>query len=199
MQWLLIWPVLVAMFLCLGLIVLAIGMFSWPVLIVLLLALGLIMMLVEILIIPGFGVVGIGAIILLAGGVYLAWIKLSLAWSIGATLISISSIILSIVVLRKSGIPGSMVLNRRVGESASPPAAAGEQAEESKKKDSVTKDSVICAGQTGLAVSDLRPAGIANFQGRRLNVLTDGTYIRKGTRIRIIKVEGNRIFVEEEN
>ena len=194
MHWLIIWPILVAMFLFLGMAVFTIGVFSWPILIVLLLALGLIMMLVEILIIPGFGLAGIGAIILLAAGVYLSWIRLSLAWSIGATLISISSIILSIVLLRKSGISGSMVLKRRVSDSASLP-AAGKQAEEESKK----KDSVICVGQTGLAVSNLRPAGIANFQGRRLNVLTDGTYIRKNTRIKIIRIEGNRIFVEEEN
>jgi membrane-bound serine protease (ClpP class) len=191
---LVIWPILVGMFLLLGLAVFTIGVFSWPILIVLILALGLIMMLVEILIIPGFGLAGIGAIILLAAGVYLSWIRLSLAWSIGATLISISSIILSIVFFRKSGFSGNMVLKRRVSDSASL-AAPSKQAEEESKK----KDSVICVGQIGLAVSNLRPAGIANFQGRRLNVLTDGTYIRKNARIKIIRIEGNRIFVEEEN
>jgi len=195
MHWLMIWPILFAMFLLLGLIVVLIGAFSWPILIVLLLALGLIMMLVEILIIPGFGLAGIGAIILLAAGVYLSWIRLSMACSIGATIGSISFIILSIVLLRKSGLSASMVLKRRVGDSA-PPSDSGEQAkEQSKKKDSV----VICVGETGLAVSDLRPAGIANFQGRRLNVLTDGTYLKKNTGVKIIRIEGNRIFVEEEN
>jgi len=193
MHWLMIWPVLAAIFLILGLIVMLIGVFSWPVLIILLLALGLVMMLVEILIIPGFGLAGIGAIALLAAGVYLSWIRLSLAWSIGATLMSVSSIILSIVLLRKSGISSQIVLNRRVGDSASRPAAGAQAGEESRKK-----DSAICVGQTGMAVSDLRPAGIAIFQGRRLNVLTDGTYLRKNTRVKIIRMEGNRIFVEEE-
>ena len=194
MHWLMIWPILVAMFLLMGLTVVVVGVFSWPILIVLLLALGLIMMLVEILIIPGFGIAGIGSLILLGAGVYLSWIRLSLAWSIGATVASISLIILSIVLLKKSGLSGSMVLKRRVGDSVHPP-DAGEQAKAQGKKE----DSVVCVGETGLAISDLRPAGIANFQGRRLNVLTDGTYLRKNTRVKIIRVEGNRIFVEEEN
>jgi membrane-bound serine protease (ClpP class) len=187
--------ILAVLFLLLGLAVLLIGVFNWPIFIAMILVLGLIMMLVEILIIPGFGLAGVGAIILLSAGVYLSWIKLSMAWAIGATLASISSIAMTIVFLRKSGLPSIMVLNRRVGESAPPP-AAGDQAQGGRQKDSADAVSV---GQTGLAASDLRPAGIANFQGHRLNVLTEGNYLRKNTRVKIIRIEGNRIFVEEAN
>ncbi len=51
-------------------------------------------------------------------------------------------------------------------------------------------------GHTGIAVSYLRPAGIASIDGRRIDVLTEGQYISAGTPIRVVRVEGARIFVE---
>lgn len=166
---------------------------SLPVLIVLLMVLGMVLMLVEILIIPGFGLAGTGAAFLLATAVYLAWSRLNIAWAIGTALISIISIVLSIILLRKSGLTSTFVLKHRVGKPAPPHAAGDGDGEEG-----AGKNSAPSPGQTGLAVSDLRPAGIANFQGHRLNVLTDGTYLGKGTRVKIVRIEGNRIFVEEE-
>ena len=51
-------------------------------------------------------------------------------------------------------------------------------------------------GQIGTAVSYLRPAGIASIDGRRVDVLTEGEFIAQGTPIRVVRVEGARIFVE---
>ncbi len=51
-------------------------------------------------------------------------------------------------------------------------------------------------GRTGTAVSYLRPAGIASIDGRRVDVLTEGEFIAQGTPIRVVRVEGARIFVE---
>lgn len=51
-------------------------------------------------------------------------------------------------------------------------------------------------GQTGVAASQLRPAGVASIDGRRVDVLTEGEYISPGTPIRVTRVEGARIFVE---
>jgi membrane-bound ClpP family serine protease len=52
-------------------------------------------------------------------------------------------------------------------------------------------------GLEGITTSLLRPAGTADFQGRKLDVVTDGEYIPKGTRVRIVQVEGFRIVVEK--
>ena len=41
----------------------------------------------------------------------------------------------------------------------------------------------------------LRPAGIGDFDGVRLNVVTEGGFIEQGTRIEIVRVEGGRIVV----
>jgi membrane-bound serine protease (ClpP class) len=51
-------------------------------------------------------------------------------------------------------------------------------------------------GRIGTAVSFLRPAGIASIEGRRVDVLTAGEFIAQGTPIRVVRVEGARIFVE---
>jgi membrane-bound serine protease (ClpP class) len=51
-------------------------------------------------------------------------------------------------------------------------------------------------GRTGTAVSYLRPAGIASVDGRRVDVLTEGEFIAAGTPIRVVRVEGARVFVE---
>ncbi|MBV8582407.1 MAG: hypothetical protein JO241_00305 [Candidatus Eremiobacteraeota bacterium] len=51
-------------------------------------------------------------------------------------------------------------------------------------------------GRTGTAVSYLRPAGIAEIDGRLVDVLTQGEFIPQGTPIRVARVEGARVFVE---
>jgi membrane-bound serine protease (ClpP class) len=51
-------------------------------------------------------------------------------------------------------------------------------------------------GRAGTASSYLRPAGIASIDGRRIDVLTAGEFISAGTPIRVVRVEGARIFVE---
>jgi membrane-bound serine protease (ClpP class) len=51
-------------------------------------------------------------------------------------------------------------------------------------------------GRSGTAVSYLRPAGIASIDGRRIDVLTEGEFIAAGTPVRVVRVEGARIFVE---
>jgi len=50
-------------------------------------------------------------------------------------------------------------------------------------------------GQEGITESKLRPAGIAIVSGERLDVMTEGDYLDENTRIRILRVDGNRIVV----
>jgi membrane-bound serine protease (ClpP class) len=50
-------------------------------------------------------------------------------------------------------------------------------------------------GRTGTAVSPLRPAGIADIDGARVDVVSDGGFIDAGSPITVTRVEGNRIVV----
>ena len=57
------------------------------------------------------------------------------------------------------------------------------------------EDLTVFMDREGVASSVLRPTGIADFDGVRLNVSSEGDYIPAGTRVRIIKVEGAKILV----
>lgn len=50
-------------------------------------------------------------------------------------------------------------------------------------------------GKRGTAASPLRPAGIADIEGERIDVVSDGEFIRAGEPITVVRVEGNRIVV----
>ena len=53
------------------------------------------------------------------------------------------------------------------------------------------------AGKTGMALSVLRPAGIADIEGERHSVVSSGAYIEKGTAIVVVEHTPGRIVVEE--
>lgn len=52
-------------------------------------------------------------------------------------------------------------------------------------------------GKEGIAVSTLRPSGIAKIDGKRVDVVTDDEWIEEGKPIRVIQVEGFRVVVRE--
>ena len=48
---------------------------------------------------------------------------------------------------------------------------------------------------TGVALSQLRPSGNANINGQRVDVVTEGGFIERGTKIKVVAVDGSRIVV----
>ena len=53
----------------------------------------------------------------------------------------------------------------------------------------------VLVGKSGTTTSVLRPAGIGDFDGVRLNVVTEGGFIEKDMPIEIVRVDGSRIVV----
>lgn len=51
-------------------------------------------------------------------------------------------------------------------------------------------------GAMGIAISDLRPSGVALIDEARVDVTTNGSFIKKDTPIRVVKIEGIRVVVE---
>ncbi len=51
-------------------------------------------------------------------------------------------------------------------------------------------------GRSGVAATNLRPAGSALIDGRRLDVVSRGEYVDKDSEIIVIKVTGNQIIVK---
>jgi len=52
-------------------------------------------------------------------------------------------------------------------------------------------------GAEGVATSMLRPAGIADINGKRFQVITQGEILNQDTKIKVIRVEGNQIIVRK--
>ena len=49
--------------------------------------------------------------------------------------------------------------------------------------------------QTGTAFTSLRPSGTALIDGKRIDVVTEGALIEKGTAIKVVAIEGLRVVV----
>ncbi|MBS4209066.1 nodulation protein NfeD [Bacillus sp. FJAT-50079] len=52
-------------------------------------------------------------------------------------------------------------------------------------------------GREGITVTALRPAGTVEVDDERLDVVADGGFIEKDTKVKVIKVEGSRIVVRK--
>jgi len=52
-------------------------------------------------------------------------------------------------------------------------------------------------GRRGTAVTPLRPAGTAMFDGQRIDVVTEATFTPQGAAIEVTGVEGNRVIVRQ--
>ncbi|WP_454101158.1 NfeD family protein [Metabacillus sp. SLBN-84] len=52
-------------------------------------------------------------------------------------------------------------------------------------------------GKTGVALTSMRPSGTALIEDERIDVVTEGTFIAKDQKVKVIKVEGSRVVVRE--
>ncbi len=145
---------------------------------------GVILLLIEAFVIPGFGVTGIGGIVLLIASVIVSAKNITQAVAALIIAFAASAVALFFIIryAPKSRFYDNIVLKTSLTKEA------GFEA---------TENYNIYEGKEGIAVTTLRPAGIAEIEGRRIDVVTDGTYIEAGNRIRIVKTEGRKIIVEK--
>ncbi len=52
-------------------------------------------------------------------------------------------------------------------------------------------------GARGKSITALRPSGAAMFSGKRINVITDGRFVDKGSPLKVTATSGNRVVVKE--
>lgn len=62
---------------------------------------------------------------------------------------------------------------------------------------SANEDNTALIGKCGETVTQLRPAGIALIDGKRVDVVTDGEYLEKGISVKVSDIQGRRIIVEK--
>ena len=152
-----------------------------PVMIMMLVGVGL---LVFEMYIPGFGAPGISGIALLALGFVLLKPSLAQGLVLFVMLAAILCVALSICLYSAS--KGRLGKSKLVLNDVAVSADAAEN-----------NDMNYFIGREGVAHTALRPAGIGEFDGVKLNVVSDGEFITKAKPIRVQSVEGNRIVVCE--
>lgn len=152
------------------------------------------LLLLEAFVIPGFGIAGIAGIIFVLASFVLSLIghvgRIDLTDFLGAvTLVGISFILAFVLVLPiMKLLPKSKTFSKLILDAA-------ENQQEGFR--SSPKDYEQFINQTGIALSTLRPAGIAQFGSKRLDVVAEGEFIEPNSPIKVIKVEGYKILVRK--
>jgi membrane-bound serine protease (ClpP class) len=151
---------------------------------------GLVLLVLEVSVIPGFGVAGALGIVALLAGLSLSLIGGGATWEFilraaGRVVFSLLiAIVASLAMLRF--LPRLPFGRRLILETGLPTGQGYSSAPEGDKS---------WLGKSGTAVSPLRPAGIAEIEGERVDVVSDGELIEPGVPIVVTRVDGNRIVV----
>lgn len=165
---------------------LLIGLAGWEEII--LLGAGVVALGIEVFVVPGFGIAGAISILCIGGAVFLALIGNLPIWKDvvqAASILSMASLLVIAAVYtlvrqlpsRAGGIFLMASADRATGYVAAP----------------VRVDLV---GMEGVAHTDLHPAGTAILGSERLDVVSEGGFINRGDRVRVVRSEGYRHIVE---
>lgn len=153
---------------------------------------GLSLILLEMLAIPGFGIVGIGGIGFMLYGLYLLLLpdvpvgEEVLGQAVDGFLIGLVGAIIGIVLL------GKLMIKSKFWEQLTAPS--------SQKKNqgfSNTQGWEDLQGKLAITDTDLHPSGWINIEDQRIFVLSEGGFIEKGKKVTILSVDGNRVLVRE--
>lgn len=133
--------------------------------------------------IPGFGVAGITGTLLCLFGI-IALVPY-IGWYVVFVIMLIVLIVLTVIYFfAKSADKGwnPFILNAKTS-----------------KEDgfSANDDNNDLINQKGVAITDLRPSGIAEINGKRVDVVADGAFINKETKVYVKDIQGRKILVNE--
>lgn len=157
------------------------GLAGWESLI--LFVVGLVLIALELLM-PGFGIFGILGIVAVLSSLALGSISITAGLkSIGiAIVVSIIALLFLGKSLNKTGLWSKLILEENVSTTE------GKAAFEKRLE---------LIGQIGETVTILRPAGVAKINGRRYDVVSEGSFIQQGEAVEVVQVEGTRIVVRK--
>ena len=144
-----------------------------------LIILGILLLLLEIIFVPGTTVVGIGGVILLGIGIYLAYSSISMMAGHISLASSIAVVFLALVVLLKGQTWKRVALDDQL-----------------QGKGVEALDSFLEIGAEGKTISRLNPVGKAVFNDSIVEVSTTGDFVDEEVNVTITKIEANKIRVK---
>ncbi len=143
---------------------------------------GLSLVAVEVTLVPGFNVVGVFGVVGTAVGVVYAFIEFGPTGGLGtlaATLLAAGGLF---YLLWESGAWDRFILSDSLRRDADVDAIE----HESRAK---------MLGKRGTAITPLRPGGVADIEGARVEVETEGAFVAAGSRVRIVAMDRRRYIV----
>lgn len=151
---------------------------------VLLLIVGFLLVIAEVLF-PSFGLLSVIAALAFIGS---AWLAFKTGWAVGTTfvVISVATVPVLVYVGFKYILPNTPIGRQII---------LGQVVSEEGEASGTDRDLRRLVGAEGVTHSYLRPAGVAEIAGERVDVVTEGGMVDRGTRVRVIGVEGNRVVV----
>ncbi len=158
--------------------------FASPLAIALALA-GVLLIAFELHVVPGHAIAGTSGVVALVAAVVLAFGPSFMVAALQALALAIVLSALGFVLLQRV-LPENAFVRRLM--------FAGAQGADYV----ASADYRSLLGRSGVAISFLRPAGLATFDDRRVDVLSEGDFVPAGTPVRVTRVEGARIFVKPE-
>lgn len=164
--------------------------------------LGTSLLLLEIFVVPGFGVFGISGILLMAGSLVMASSTFAGMTSgerfhetmngLGTLTGALVTVIVVASVLNHF-LPSIPVFKHLI---LTPPGQITEDAgTDGATVAAPARSRTVVVGDQGTAASTLRPAGKATFDEMYVDVVSDGAYIEHGTPVEVVRVSGNRVVV----
>ena len=145
---------------------------------------GVVVIIAEI-ILPSGGILSIAALGVFGYSLFIVFNEISM--TIGFSFVAADLILIPVLVivglklLARSPVTLRKTLSRKEGVS------------------SQSSESESYLGTQGNTVTDLRPAGIAVINDKRVDVVTRGEYLEKNTAIIVIEVTGNQIIVRKKD
>lgn len=149
---------------------------------ILLVLVGLGLIAVEVYFVPGLTVVGLGGALSILGGVIYAFVVAGPVGGLVAALGSIAAGGALFYVMWESGAWDRFVLAADLGR---------DEGADTREQDVRSR----YLGRTAVAVTPLRPGGIVEIEGERLEVQTEGEFIAAGSAVRIVAMDRRRFFV----
>ena len=153
-------------------------MIEW-VTVISLVVIGILFIVLEVIFVPGTTVVGILGLASLLGGVYFGFSYFGA--TTGGIIFGLSAVVSA----------GSLIYAFRSGAWEK---FSLKNVNKAKYNEGITLD--LANGDEGVTTSVLRPIGKAEIQSKEFEVKTQGNYLGSGVAIKIIKIDGNNIFVE---
>ncbi|MBO6515632.1 MAG: hypothetical protein JJ975_03685 [Bacteroidia bacterium] len=148
-------------------------------LIIFFIAIGLVFLLIEILVTPGI-ILGIAGLGFMAFGVFQVFKQYGSGPG-NAVLLGVATLTVGIVLFAlKSGVWTRMASKGTIA---------------SKAKKNVAD--YVQVGDKGKTMSALRPLGTGMFNGKKLEVRSEGEAVEAGSDIEVIRIERNKIFIKK--